>query len=159
MVFEKFADASPCTHPEWYRHEEPEVDCIWDVELLLAWLHLEQSLWQLMHGPGGLHQVVLLHQAPPQAVCCPGIYHNIEWNLVIMKPLGPWKSPCYIRFLVILGFKKRRNIKSWDQQNYLVISGLCYISELFYNELPLYYIIIHHKSYTKWLIEGAIWTV
>ena len=27
--------------------------------------------------------------------------------------------------------KKQRNIKSWDQQNYLVIRGFCYISDLF----------------------------
>ena len=70
-----------------------------------------------------------------------------------MKITLLYQVSCYIRV------KKKRNIKSWDQQNYLVIRGLCYISELFYNELPLYYIIIHHKSYTKWLIEGAIWTV
>ena len=33
--------------------------------------------------------------------------------------------------------KKQRNIKSWDQQNYLVIRGFCYIRPL-YNEIPLY---------------------
>ena len=33
--------------------------------------------------------------------------------------------------------KKQRNIKSWDQQNYLVITGFCYIGPL-YNEVPLY---------------------
>ena len=33
---------------------------------------------------------------------------------------------------------KQRNIKGWDQQNYLVITGLCYIRPL-YNEVPLYY--------------------
>ena len=32
--------------------------------------------------------------------------------------------------------KKQRNIKSWDQQNYLVIRGFCYIRPL-YNEVPL----------------------
>ena len=32
---------------------------------------------------------------------------------------------------------KNRNIKSWDQQNYLVIRGFCYIWPL-YNEVPLY---------------------
>ena len=34
--------------------------------------------------------------------------------------------------------KKQRNIKSWDQQNYLVIRGFCYIRPL-YNEVPLYF--------------------
>ena len=33
--------------------------------------------------------------------------------------------------------KKQRDIKSWDQQNYLVIRGFCYIRPL-YNEVPLY---------------------
>ena len=33
--------------------------------------------------------------------------------------------------------KKQRNIKSLDQQNYLVIRGFCYIRPL-YNEVPLY---------------------
>ena len=33
--------------------------------------------------------------------------------------------------------QKQRNIKSWDQQNYLVIRGFCYIRPL-YNEVPLY---------------------
>ena len=31
----------------------------------------------------------------------------------------------------------QKNIKSWDQQNYLVIRGFCYIRPL-YNEVPLY---------------------
>ena len=33
--------------------------------------------------------------------------------------------------------KKQRYIKSWDQENYLVIRGFCYIRPL-YNEVPLY---------------------
>ena len=35
--------------------------------------------------------------------------------------------------------KKQRNIKSWDQQNYLVIRGFCYIRPR-YNEVPLYFV-------------------
>ena len=34
--------------------------------------------------------------------------------------------------------KHQRNIKSWDQQNDLVIRGFCYIRPL-YNEVPLYF--------------------
>ena len=35
--------------------------------------------------------------------------------------------------------KKQRNIKRWDQQNYLVISEGFVISDLFiYNKVPLY---------------------
>ena len=33
--------------------------------------------------------------------------------------------------------KKQRNIQSWDQQNYLVIRGFCYIRPL-YNKVSLY---------------------
>ena len=34
--------------------------------------------------------------------------------------------------------KNQRNIKSWDQQNDLILRGFCYIRPL-YNEVPLYY--------------------
>ena len=37
---------------------------------------------------------------------------------------------------VYIRVKTQRNIKSWDQQNYLVIRGFCYIRPL-YNEVPL----------------------
>ena len=62
----------------------------------------------------------------------------IQWNLVITRSLGPWKLPCCIKFLIISGLKKQRNIKRWDQQKYLVIRGFCYIWPL-YNEVPLYH--------------------
>ena len=28
---------------------------------------------------------------------------SVQWNLVITRSLGPWKLPCYIRFLIISG--------------------------------------------------------
>ena len=31
----------------------------------------------------------------------------IQWNLVITRSLGPWKLPCYIRFLIISGYKNK----------------------------------------------------
>ena len=34
--------------------------------------------------------------------------YEIQWNLVITRSLGPWKLPCYIRFLIILGLKKKK---------------------------------------------------
>ena len=57
-----------------------------------------------------------------------------------MRSLGPWKLPCYkiIGFSLYQGTKTKKYIKSWDQQNYLVIRGFCYISDLFNNEVPLY---------------------
>ena len=51
------------------------------------------------------------------------------------EDLGTMKITLY-RFLDIR-VKKQRNIKNWEQQNYLVIRGFCYIRPL-YNEVPLY---------------------
>ena len=42
------------------------------------------------------------------------------------------------RFFIISVVQKQRNIKSWDQQSYLVIRGFCYLRPL-YNEVPLYF--------------------
>ena len=36
--------------------------------------------------------------------------------------------------------ERQRNIKSWDQQNYLVITGFCYISDLFITRFHCTYI-------------------
>ena len=63
---------------------------------------------------------------------------SIQWNLIITEVLGTMKN-----YLVISGFslyqvKKTKKYKEWDQQNYLVIRGFCYIRPL-YNEVPLYY--------------------
>ena len=60
---------------------------------------------------------------------------DIQWNLVI---LGTMKITLLYQVSHYIRVKKQRNIKSWDQQNYLVIRGCCYIRPL-YNEVPLYY--------------------
>ena len=58
--------------------------------------------------------------------------NRIQSSLVIMRPMGPWKLPCYIRILIIIqGKKKQSNIKRRDQQNYLVIGRFCYIRPLY----------------------------
>ena len=46
------------------------------------------------------------------------------------KDLGTMKITGFNRFLISQG-KKQRNIKSLNQQYYLVIRGFCYISNLF----------------------------
>ena len=46
--------------------------------------------------------------------------------------------------------QKQRNIKSWDQQNYLVIRGFCSIRPL-YNEVPLYF-----KLLCQWFFDACI---
>ena len=40
-------------------------------------------------------------------------------------------------FLLYRGKKKQRTIEGWDQQNYIVIGGFCYIQSL-YNKVPLF---------------------
>ena len=56
------------------------------------------------------------------------------------KVLGTMKITLLYQVSHYIRVKKQRNIKSWDQQNYLVIRGICYIRPL-YNEVPLYIII------------------
>ena len=59
------------------------------------------------------------------------------------KLLGPSEIFFVIsKFLLYPGCKNnkiQRNFELWDQENYFVISGFCYISVL-YNESPLYLI-------------------
>ena len=52
--------------------------------------------------------------------------------------LGTMKITLLYQVSHYIRVKKQRNIKSWDQQNYLVITGFCYIRPL-YNEVPLYF--------------------
>ena len=64
----------------------------------------------------------------------------VQWTLVKTNSLGPVKLLCYINILLYPGCKNnkiQRNFELWDQENYFVISGFCYISVL-YNESPLY---------------------
>ena len=50
--------------------------------------------------------------------------------------LGTMKITLLYQVSHYIRVKKQRNIKSWDQQNYLVIRGFCYIRPR-YNEVPL----------------------
>ena len=52
--------------------------------------------------------------------------------------LGTMKITLLYQVSHYIRVKKQRNIKSWDQQNYLVIRGFCYIRPR-YNEVPLYW--------------------
>ena len=51
--------------------------------------------------------------------------------------LGTMKITLLYQVSRYIRVKNQRNIKSWDQQNDLVIRGFCYIRPL-YNEVPLY---------------------
>ena len=53
------------------------------------------------------------------------------------EDLGTMKITLLYQVSHYIRVKKQRNIKSWDQQNHLVITGFCYIRPL-YNEVPLY---------------------
>ena len=53
------------------------------------------------------------------------------------EDLGTMKITLLYQVSHYIKVQKQRNIKSWDQQNYLVIRGFCYIRPL-YNEVPLY---------------------
>ena len=62
--------------------------------------------------------------------------------------LGTMKITLLYQVSHYIRVKKQRNIKSWDQQNYLVIRGFCYIRPR-YNEVPLY---LNHYSSSHLLI-------
>ena len=64
--------------------------------------------------------------------------------------LGTMKITLLYQVSHYIRVKKQRNIKSWDQQNYLVIRGFCYIRPR-YNEVPLYWQIWmnFHQSFEK----------
>ena len=51
--------------------------------------------------------------------------------------LGTMKITLLYQVSHYIRVEQQRNIKSWDQQNYLVIRGFCYIRPL-YNQVPLY---------------------
>ena len=50
--------------------------------------------------------------------------------------LGTMKISMLYQVSHYIRVKEQRNIKSWDQQNYLFIRGFCYIRPV-YNEVPL----------------------
>ena len=63
--------------------------------------------------------------------------NSVQWNLVYNEVLGTMKITLLYQISHNIRVKNLRNTKSWDQQNYLVIRGFCYIPPL-YNEVPLY---------------------
>ena len=63
-------------------------------------------------------------------------FHNTVEPLY-NEVLGTMKITLLYQVSHYIRVKKQRNIKSWDQQNYLVIRGFCYIRP-HYNEVPLY---------------------
>ena len=53
--------------------------------------------------------------------------------------------------------KKQRNLKTWDQLNYLVITGFRYIQPL-YNTVPLYLVIFNVLFFNFiWFCDFGLW--
>ena len=99
------------------------------------------------------YHIIVHHTKPPpeQFLIC-----TVEprYNEV----LGTMKITLLYQVSHFIRVKKQRNIKSWDQQNYLVITGFCYIRPL-YNEVPLYHIFWgywphSHSTLFRWELEG-----
>ena len=70
------------------------------------------------------------------------VLYHCKKNIYTVEPrynkvLGTMKITLLYQDSHNIRVKKQRNIKSWDQENYLVIRGFCYIRPL-YNEVPLY---------------------
>ena len=77
--------------------------------------------------------------------------------------LGTMKIALLYQVSHYIRVKKTRNIKSWDQKNYLVIRGFCYIRPL-YNEVPLYFmkmLILNLNLLISWnlTLHSIKWTL
>ena len=92
-------------------------------KFIYTWNH--RKGWAKWGGGGGLYHLFVGTVEP--------LYNEV---LGTMKITLLYQVSHYIRV------KKLRNIKSWDQQNYLVIRGFCYIRPR-YNEVPLYMHLLH----------------
>ena len=99
-----------------------------------AWQNNEFPAKRCMHS----------HRSSGHQTICLNLTITVEprYNEV----LGTMKITLLYQVSHYIRVKKQRNIKSWDQQNYLVIRGFCYIRPL-YNEVPLY-------NYTLWPCRG-----
>ena len=65
--------------------------------------------------------------------------------------LGTMKITLLYQVSHYIRVKTQRNIKSWDQQNYLVIRGFCYICRPLYNEVPLFFILTLYLTEKKYV--------
>ena len=62
----------------------------------------------------------------------------IQWNLIYNEVFGTMKITLLYQVSHYIRVNKQRTIKSWDQQNYVVIRGFCYtfVSDLFITSFP-----------------------
>ena len=89
----------------------------------------------------------------------------VQWTIIITNSLGPVKLLCYIEivlYLVCKNNKIQRNFELWDQENYFVISGFCYISVFFITKVHCNMIvmfndfIVYSCSFGSFNFEGAV---
>ena len=115
--------------------------------------HVELSKWEW----DNVLEVALLYMFPFTQTANRVDENEIsKYNHYTVEPrynevLGTMKITLLYQVSHYIRVKKQRNIKSWDQQNDLVIRGFCYIRPL-YNEVPLYYML------DKWYYQTIILT-
>ena len=90
-------------------------------------------------------------RGPPEHSAIGNIHRDILLLGITVKPrynevLGTMQITLLYQVSHYIRVKKQRNIKSWDQQNYLVTRGFCYIRPLYINEVPLYYVTTCHSN-------------
>ena len=84
---------------------------------------------------------IFVHSEPELLlICSKSIKDKI--SMITVEPrynevLGTMKITLLYQVSHFIRVQTQRNIESWDQQNYLVLRGFCYIRPL-YNEVPLY---------------------
>ena len=130
---------------------------------LKPWISLLHQVWTVFHMINSYWRIIKsCHWTVPHQLCdassgkihrnknavknmqCSKISNTVEplYNEV----LGTMKITLLYQVSHYIRVKKQRNIKSWDQQNYLVIRGFCSIWPR-YNEVPLYIM------YTSFMIQ------
>ena len=82
------------------------------------------------------HQRVASQERPPGDTAKIHLKNVSTVEPLYNEVLGTMKITLLYQVSHYIRVKKQRNIKSWDQQNYLVIRGFCYIRPR-YNEVPL----------------------
>ena len=117
--------------------------------LHVCWCLMVARRWRYAHNLDWSHSKTLAVQE--------FIKHNLGCTVEphYNEDLGTMKITLLYQVSHCIRVKKQRNIKSWDQQNDLVIRGFCYIRPL-YNEVPLY--LISDQTFcskSKWLYDSV----
>ena len=85
---------------------------------------------------GNTSPIILITHVISVVICYLAGFISSTVEPLYNEVLGTMKITLLYQVSHYIRVKKQRNIKSWDQQNYLVIRGFCYIRPR-YNEVPL----------------------